>query len=202
VSENGVRLVRVDFEVEDTSEAAEAKFTVRWAIWFNPERSYLVHHLERQFESDVKTHTLDEVVEYFEYEPGRFVPRKLQGSMQMKGGEYRQSQIIELADIKVNQPISDDVFALPRAAGGGTLLDRITNTEYAVDENWKQAGPATPHQTLTVPKRSADGGDVYLSQTRESRWRINWIVAVSVLVLMVAGALYVYRRVRRDRPQD
>jgi hypothetical protein len=86
----------------------------------------------------------------------------------------------------------------------GTILDdRIEETEYPIDENWKRIGPATSSVEKAFPDRSLDPANEYRGQIgEEPKTDATWVLLAAAVILAAMGAYWFHDRRKAPRPHS
>jgi hypothetical protein len=140
----------------------------------------------------------DEVIQFKECAPGLFFPERLEGHSELNGKpDFNHTTVI--SDIRVNQPLPDDIFRL-HYPEGVNLSDQIRNIRYRVDSEGHQTSAGTPLQGRVVPpppERQSDSSGPGMETQEEPRSASRWVLPVSLVILAFAGIAVFVRRWRR-----
>lgn len=182
VTDKGEKCVRLEVEYDDLN--AHGILPVRLTAWFNKNRSYLAQRVKFDYGPEFAGTKEFAVTEFFEYEPGHYFPVKSESSASEQGNVYYTNST-ELKDVRINQPIDDAVFQLPRPPNGTILLDLNQNKTYPINERWEPIGEAKPHQVMTFPITAAKDDEFNTSQSTSQRIRRNWLLIASVAIVAI-----------------
>lgn len=163
--------------------------------WFDVGRNYLV---SKSAEVSKDHRTESENLDYVEPQPGVFFPTK-RVAKTYRGSEQRSHVCVTLSDVRINEPLADDVFRIPMIPSGTTCSDWIRKQRYPIDENWQQIpGSKTEPLAMTplpTPSSSSGEGTQYTAQsTGEPKSWTRWIAWGSLAILLLASTAWVYRR--------
>jgi hypothetical protein len=137
----------------------------------------------------------EQITEFLECAPGVFFPGRARGSHRDGG-----TSTTRFSEVRINEPLPNDIFHL-RYPNGVILSDTIRGERYRVDPEGNQISAATPLYRGPAPPPLADAPPTHMgTETESERFGIGtWIIVISVGVLVIAGALLLYRRWRAAR---
>lgn len=190
---DGRECIRVAMTFEN---AAGSKHDIM--LWHDVGYNYLVRKMTVKFQS-TGAYGSTEIVEFLEAAPGVFLPMKCQRLGFRSDGKQFNGDLTTLSDVRVNQPISQDVFQLPAFPAGTVCQDSVQGTKYPVDGSWRPIGPSEPLVKYSAPPKADDDGEYRSQSTEEPKPFSRWIIPASSAVLAAAGALWLYRRWRSAR---
>jgi hypothetical protein len=198
---DGEECVRVSMECADDG------FDLSYTFWHDVRRNYLIRKEVATFrKGDESSHCDYEILEFRQAKPEIVVPlsRRLRA---YEKGQLRQEELTTLSDVRVNEPIAEDVFTLPPVPAGTVVHDHIDWTQYPIDTNWKPVGPKRPFQMGRAGVSPAGGGSGYQDPTaglptpaapapteREPSPGTRWLLPAMVIVLAGVGTGWAYRR--------
>ncbi len=168
-------------------------------LWFDPSVNYLVRKMSLRYgQSAPRNRLICEVLAFSEAEPGIYFPEKCSIHL-YEGQTLLSNSLVTLSKIEVNQAIPGNVFNL-EIPKGTTLYDAISGTQYAVDRGGRQIGRARNLNQIHLLAASEKRASAFSKQTADERHTVGyWIALGSVLLLVLAGAAWVYRRFRVAR---
>jgi hypothetical protein len=164
-------------------------------LWHDVGYNYLARKMIVKFRS-TGGRAFVENVEFLEAAPGVFLPTKCQRQVFRSDGKQVNGDLTTLSDVRVNQPISQEVFRLPAIPAGTVCKDWVQGTKYPVDGSWRPIGPSEPLLRYAAPTQGDDGGEYRSQSTEEPKPLSRWIIPASLVVLTAAGVLWLYRRWR------
>lgn len=170
-------------------------------VWFDPTVNYLVRkrimrsvpQTSRQGKGRVEA----EVLEFKEAAPATWFPVKVE----MR--HYLNDRLVltrraAFSKVRVNRPLPAEQFHLP-FPHAVTVSDQIEGKEYRADANGKPIGPSRP--LAKVPPLPA--GVTKRSETVDEPTRlVEWILPVSIGVIVLGGCLWLLRKWRRAAAGD
>lgn len=187
---DGRRLIKV--QVEFDGEDGKPVFLTKW---FDPGVNYLIRQSEVSRGGDWRS--VSRVLEFAEPVPSVFVPTVCEGENATKNRKQLAWRI-QLTEVKVNQPLPDQLFQLPAIPSGTVVFDRTNETEYPVDANWQRTGEAKPRPIQRNAYEFRPDTKVgYEQPTSEPSSIAWWIVYVSAGMLVLSLVLLAIRRTFR-----
>ncbi len=134
-------------------------------------------------------HTEIENLAFLESQPGSFFPTKLI-SKSFTGSEQTNQVSVTLADVRINEPIGNEVLQIPGIPSGTICYDRIKKQRYPIHGNWEpiSGGKVEPIEYIPLPSPSASSGEgtKFTSQSvAEPRSWTRWIAWGSLTTLFL-----------------
>ncbi|MGI8979755.1 MAG: hypothetical protein ACR2FY_11075 [Pirellulaceae bacterium] len=176
-------------------------------IWFDPKVNYLACKLIRDSirrSDQVNVHRESQVLRFTEAAPGIYFPAETE-TKSLNDGKLVQHEIVTFTDIRVNQPLPANIFALP-IPPSATVIDKIQDREYQVDAAGKEFGPErSPPKFPPLPAGSGlppensngtRGVAAQVETTTEPQPVTRWIVYAFLLLLTVTGGIWYFRRLQ------
>lgn len=143
----------------------------------------------------VDDRTVAEVEEFRELKPGVFVPQRCR-TIHSRGGKPVNEWVVELSDVRVNDPVPAERMTLPAIPPGTVLTDRMHQTRYPVDSAWNRIGAETSSPVLKVSAPAGESTDYTTQSPGEPRPLAHYVVAAAAALLAVAAAVWGTRRWR------
>jgi len=168
-------------------------------LWHDPHYNYLIIKMQVSYSGNGNRDTV-EFPDFMEAPAGTFFPVRRRMDSRRDGKVVNQ-EVLALTDVRINESVPGDVFRLPTFPPGTMCRDDIQGTRYPIDQNWHPTGQATqlpPKQLIETPLDS--NALEYGSQSADEPkpWS-RWVLRASVLVLLSALGLGLFRVLRRGR---
>ena len=183
---NGVDCIRVSLTV--ASGGSEFLYT----FWHDVARNCLIRGMTL---GRAKEDWLSEweIQEFREFAPGAFVPVSCR-FRSFEGGQLKQEMVATLANVKVNEPIAEEVFTLPPVPYGIVLNDGIDGTHYPIDDKWRRIGPKVSGSPVDPRTRRDDPETEESDDTAEKpNPPLRWL-PLGVAAVIIVTALWCYHR--------
>jgi hypothetical protein len=193
VTEHGRTLIHLELHQRHPDQP---ELLYKKEYWFDPDVNYMWRKtVYTPLPIGPGNRIENEILGFVEPKPGIFIPRG-RHIRYYKRGELLSAGTTMLDQVKVNEPISTDVFTL-RFPYGLTLLDRIDLKKYRVDEFGKPIEFIANLDPERVSAKSEERTSSHWKQTASESW--NWkstLVWVSTALVLVFAMYVVYQRVR------
>jgi hypothetical protein len=165
-------------------------------VYFDPSVNYLVRkavYVNRRIRRE------DEVASFKECAPGVFFPEEIVGRSEYNGSQDT-SCATHISNVKVNEPIAEDIFRL-RFPNNIILTDGIIGGQYHVDAQGNRISEVKPlAQGPGAP--GLEAGVIPGIESESEPWPVSrWILLFSLLVL-IAGGIGALVRWRRRRAAE
>jgi hypothetical protein len=131
-----------------------------------------------------------EVLNFYE-EAGVFFPQRIRFQT-YEGDKLRSMREVVLADIRINHPLAPETFRLKLPAGG-EFHDLIQGKVFTVDANGQVNGAG---RDLPIPPPPAGASSGRETSSEPVSWTA-WLLPISVVVLLLAGCMWLAGRYRR-----
>jgi len=186
----GRELIVVALSLElDSGQSGE------FEIWFDPRANYLACKLIGTFSGDgskaEEKRKESQVLRFKEVSPTVYFPEQSETRF-FKNGQLILHEVVRLSDIRINQPLPVNAFELA-IPPGAKVVDTIQDKEYVVGTDGKAAGTSRPLQKFPP---MAPGERPLAETSEESRPLTRWIVPASLIVVGIAGGLWLVGRWR------
>lgn len=169
-------------------------------IHFDPSVNFLVRKKVYRMRGAGGYSREEEIIQFKEWAPGLFFPERIEGRSQANGIQDTES-LSQLSDIKVNDPLPDDIFRF-RYPNGVFVADGIRGTEYRADAEGNRLSAETPLGRGQPPPQTESDPSALRTETLEGpRSLTRWILPASVALLLLAGIAAIVRRQRMRAAQ-
>jgi hypothetical protein len=160
-------------------------------VRFDPSHNYLVNKAVYSWPGYTCE---DTVAEFVEAAPGLYFPSRMSGKSDSEGRPYSESGTL-FSEIRVNQPLPDDIFTL-KYPDGAFVADDIRHTKYRVDPSGNRTSNETELARVQPLPSQSTSPEFTSESTEEQRSLHNWILPISLGILVVAAVIG-YLRWRR-----
>lgn len=171
---------------------------IRHQLWFDPRFNYMLRRRLTSITNDnFREQGGVEVRKFREAAPGIYFPEEVVTITPGENGQLNSTPLASFQDIRIN---ATD-FSIPKISfvRGMSLSDSIQGRSYRVDENGVEIGiDPRVHVSLTPPPIPAHSHSDMTVSHSESTPMTYWILPASLVLLCVAGCLWVVRK-RRAR---
>jgi len=208
VREDGRDMIHVHLSFAYTADGLTSGKLVReqrrlhLEFWFDPAVNYLVRkHVAR----DERESSEQTVARFAEGRPGVFFPTLVKGILH-QGGKLFTKRTVTITNLKINEPLPDDVFRF-RFPPGITIRDDIKQEMRMSDDNGQPSLPAVDKNGV-AQKYQASPPQLSLPQVKYTEatqeeeegqpWR-TWLLWFSAFLLLAAGARWFILRRRTAR---
>lgn len=166
--------------------------TLDMTYWFDVSRNYL--NIERECKYPTAGSSANsKIVEFFEVSPGIYFPKK-EVRVFLRDGKKFQERTATISNLEVNQPIPQDLLALPEIPEGTLLTDEVQGKRGYVDSNWNWIGKVGKSGgTQTLPSFTGSG-DANQAQSAGEPWEMGTIIWFSgSAILAVLGLVFLVK---------
>lgn len=196
-----------DCVVVKMSFKLEGELTGNFEIWFDPKVNYLARKLIGDFTGPPDrpmARRESQVLKFVEVATGIHFPVEAETKF-TSNDKLTQHDVVTFSDIRINQPLPADIFALP-IPPNSKVLDAIQDREYTVDASGKEYGPSRP-LAKGMPAPAGKSGQApgsppsppvvaQTATTKEPEPVTRWVLYGLLLVLAIAGSIWYVRRLR------
>ena len=187
-SESGKELIYIDLDHD------KAKVE----IWLDSHVNYLARKMRITMNlPGSRVWGEHEILRFKEVVDGIFFPEEIE-ARSYTDNKLDGTTFTTISDVKINQPLGQDVFKL-RYPAGVQIMDTIEGKMYIANQEGRPIGTVKNMQVVRTPPLPVDGGSQTATEF-EPKSLTRWILPASFGLVIVGGAIWFIQRKWRKRP--